>query len=40
MFETAARRAAERFRFKAQVVDGVPIETTGMQNLFTFRMED
>jgi protein TonB len=40
IFETAARRAAERFRFKAQVVDGMPIETTGMQNLFTFRMDD
>jgi protein TonB len=40
MFEKAARRAAERFRYKAKVVDGVPVGTTGMQNLFTFRMED
>ena len=40
VFEKAARRAAERFRFKAKVIDGVPIETTGVQNLFTFRMED
>ncbi len=39
VFETSARRAAERFRFKAKVIDGVPIGTSGIQNLFTFQME-
>jgi protein TonB len=39
VFENAARKAAERFRFKPKVVDGVAHVTTGVQNLFRFRME-
>jgi protein TonB len=39
MFEAAARRAAERFRYKARVIDGVAQMTTGVQNLFRFRIE-
>jgi protein TonB len=38
-FEDAARRAAAKFRFKPQVVDGVPQVTTDIQNIFRFRME-
>lgn len=38
-FEDASRRAAQRFRFKARVVDGVPRATHGLRNLFRFEME-
>lgn len=38
-FEDAALRAAQRFRFKARVVDGVPRATNGLRNLFRFEME-
>lgn len=38
-FEDAALRAAQRFRFKARVVDGVPRATNGVRNLFRFEME-
>ncbi len=38
-FEDAARRAAQRFRFKARVVDGVPRATHGLRNLFRFELE-
>ncbi|MGI9264541.1 MAG: TonB family protein [Gammaproteobacteria bacterium] len=40
MFDNAARKAAERFRFKPRVIEGVAQVTTGIQNLFTFRMEN
>jgi protein TonB len=40
IFENAARRAAARFRYKPRVIDGVAIETSGIQNLFSFRMEE
>jgi protein TonB len=39
LFEPAAIRAAERFRFKARVVDGVPLATSGMRNRFVFELE-
>ncbi len=39
VFERAAIAAAERFRYKAQVVDGVSQATYGLRNLFTFEME-
>lgn len=39
VFENSAIDAAKRFRFKPRVVDGVPQPTTGLQNLFTFEME-
>ena len=40
LFEKAALAAAYRFRFKPQVVDGVPITTPGIRNLFRFEMPD
>ena len=40
LFEKAAIRAAERFRFKPRVVDGVPLATTGIRNLFRFEIPD
>lgn len=39
VFEKSAIRAAERFRYKARVVDGVPQMSRGVQNKFKFRME-
>ena len=39
-FNKAAIKAAERFKYKPRVVDGVPLASTGIQNLFRFRMED
>lgn len=39
-FNKAAIKAAERFKFKPRVVDGVPLASTGIQNLFRFRMDD
>ena len=40
VFENSARNAAERFRFKPRVIDGIALETRGIQNLFRFHMED
>lgn len=40
VFERAALRAAERFRYKPAVVDGVARESTGLRYRFTFRMEE
>ena len=40
VFENAARNAAARFRYKPRVIDGVALETRGIQNLFRFHMED
>ena len=39
VFESAARNAAKRFRFKPRVTDGIPQFTAGIQNLFRFEME-
>lgn len=39
-FNNAAIKAAERFKFKPRVVDGVPLASTGIRNLFRFRMDD
>lgn len=39
-FEDAARNAAQRFRFKPRIIHGVAQETTGVQNLFRFQMDD
>jgi protein TonB len=38
-FERSAIQAAGRFRFKAQVVDGVPQTTTGVQYRFRFELD-
>lgn len=40
VFETAAIRAAKRFRFKAAVVDGMPQVATGINYRFRFEMND
>jgi protein TonB len=40
LFEKAALSAAYRFRYKPRVVDGEPITTSGIQNLFRFEMPD
>lgn len=40
IFERSAIEAAARFRFKARVVDGVPLASYGMRNLFTFQMDE
>ena len=40
VFEHSARKAAARFRFKPRVVDGVALESRGIQNLFRFHMEN
>ncbi len=37
-FERNALSAAQRFRFKARIVDGVPQVTTGVRYLFRFEM--
>lgn len=39
VFESPARKAAQRFRFKPRVVDGIPQATPGVRNLFRFQME-
>ena len=40
LFERAAIEAAERFRFKPRVVDGIALKTHGIQNLFRFSLDD
>lgn len=39
-FHRAAVKAAEKFRFKPRVVDGIPQVTTGLRNLFRFQMNN
>ncbi len=39
IFEKAAVENVLKFRYKARVVDGVPQATTGLRNLFRFRMD-
>ncbi len=38
-FERASLRAIERFRYKPRVVDGVPVESRGLQYRFRFTLE-
>lgn len=40
VFESEAVKAAQRFRFKPKVVNGVPQVSSGIQNLFRFEMND
>lgn len=40
VFIGPSMKAAERIKFKARVVDGTPVMTTGVRKLFRFEMED
>ena len=40
VFDRAAIHAAERFKFKPRVVDGVAYASYGLQNMFTFTLDD
>lgn len=40
VFESASVRAAEKFKYKPRVVDGEPIEVAGVQNKFTYELEE
>jgi len=40
VFDNAAIKAVARFKFKPRVVDGIALVSTGIQNLFTFRLDD
>lgn len=39
MFDRAALKAVERFRYKPRVVNGEPIPVSGVQHLLTFELE-
>ena len=39
VFERASVKAAEKFKYKPRVVDGEPIEVAGVQNKFTYELE-
>ncbi len=39
VFESASVKAAEKFKYKPRVVDGVAIEVGGVQNKFTYELE-
>jgi protein TonB len=39
IFESASVKAAEKFKYKPRVVDGEPIEVAGVQNKFTYELE-
>ena len=40
VFDSAAVKAAQRFKFKPRVVDGVALATYGIQNRFRFNLDD
>ena len=40
MFENAAVKAAQKFKYKPRIVDGEPIEVPGVQNQITFEIEE
>lgn len=39
VFEKASVKAATKFKYKPRVVDGEPIEVVGVQNKFTYELE-
>jgi protein TonB len=39
VFESASVKAAQKFKYKPRVVDGVAIEVAGVQNKFTYELE-
>jgi protein TonB len=40
LFERAATRAVLKFKYKPRVVDGVPVDVTGVKTRITFQIED
>ena len=40
VFDRASLRASLKFKYKPRVVDGEPIEVAGVQNKFTYELED
>jgi protein TonB len=40
IFERASLKASEKFKYKPRVVDGEPIEVAGVQNKFTYELEN
>jgi protein TonB len=40
IFERASLKASEKFKYKPRVVDGVAIEVAGVQNKFTYELEN
>ena len=40
VFERASVKAAAKFKYKPRVVDGEPIEVAGVQNKFTYELEN
>jgi len=40
IFDSAAIRAAEKFKYKPKVIDGQPVDTAGVQNKITFELVD
>ena len=40
VFDSAAIKAAERFKFKPRVVNGLALASYGIQNMFRFRLDD
>ena len=40
IFDTAALRAALKFKYKPKVIDGIAMATAGVQNKITFELED
>jgi len=40
IFDSAAIKAAEKFKYKPKVVDGDPIDTAGVLHRITFQLED
>jgi len=40
VFDSAAMKAALKFKYKPKVIDGVPVETAGVQNKITFELAE
>lgn len=40
LFERAATRAVLKFKYKPRVVDGIPVDVSGVKTRITFKMED
>ena len=40
VFESASVKAAEKFKYKPRVIDGQAVEVPGVQNKFTYVIEE